>query len=212
MTTLVLAEHDNQRLNEATAKTVAAAQKLGGDVHVLVAGKGAAAVAAEAAKLAGVAKVLLAEVRCAGAWPRRAARGADRLARRALRRAGRADHRVGQERHAARRRAPRRDAGLRRDGGARPRHVPPPDLCRQRHPDGEVEGREEGPDHPHRLIPGGGGDRLGAGRERRAPLPIRASPPSKARASRRPSGRSSPRRRSSSRAGARSARRRNSWK
>ena len=61
MTTLVLAEHDNQRLNEATAKTVSAAQKLGGDVHVLVAGKGAAAVAAEAAKLAGVTKVLLAE-------------------------------------------------------------------------------------------------------------------------------------------------------
>ncbi len=61
MTTLVLAEHDNQRLNEATAKSVAAAAKLGGDVHVLVAGKGAAGVAAEAAKLAGVSKVLLAE-------------------------------------------------------------------------------------------------------------------------------------------------------
>ena len=43
MTALVLAEHDNQHLNEATAKTVAAAAKLGGDVHVLVAGKGAAA-------------------------------------------------------------------------------------------------------------------------------------------------------------------------
>ena len=45
MTTLVLAEHDNQRLNEATAKTVSAAAKLGGDIHVLVAGKGAAPVA-----------------------------------------------------------------------------------------------------------------------------------------------------------------------
>ena len=61
MTSLVLAEHDNARLNEATAKTVAAASKLGGDVHVLVAGKGASAVAAEAAKLTGVAKVLLVE-------------------------------------------------------------------------------------------------------------------------------------------------------
>ena len=61
MTSLVLAEHDNARLNEATAKTVAAASKLGGDVHVLVAGKGASAVAAEAAKLTGVTKVLLAE-------------------------------------------------------------------------------------------------------------------------------------------------------
>jgi electron transfer flavoprotein alpha subunit len=61
MTSLVVAEHDNSRLNEATAKTVAAAQKLGGDVHVLVAGQGAAGVAAEAAKLSGVTKVLLAE-------------------------------------------------------------------------------------------------------------------------------------------------------
>ena len=61
MTSLVLAEHDNSRLNDVTAKTVFAAQKLGGDVHVLVAGTGAAGVAAEAAKLAGVTKVLLAE-------------------------------------------------------------------------------------------------------------------------------------------------------
>ena len=61
MTALVLAEHDNKSLNEATAKTVAAAKLLGGDVHVLVAGKDAAGVAAEAAKLSGVAKVLLAE-------------------------------------------------------------------------------------------------------------------------------------------------------
>lgn len=61
MTSLVLAEHDNRRLNEATAKTVAAASKLGGDLHVLVAGTGVAAVAAEAAKLNGVTKVLTAE-------------------------------------------------------------------------------------------------------------------------------------------------------
>ncbi len=61
MTSLVLAEHDNKRLNEATAKTVSAAAKLGADVHVLVAGKGASAVAAEAAKLSGVTKVLVAE-------------------------------------------------------------------------------------------------------------------------------------------------------
>ena len=61
MTILVLAEHDNARLNEATAKALSAAQKLGGDMHVLVAGKNAAAVAEEASKLAGVAKVLLAQ-------------------------------------------------------------------------------------------------------------------------------------------------------
>jgi electron transfer flavoprotein alpha subunit len=61
MTTLILAEHDNKQLNEATAKTVTAAQQLGGDIHVLVAGKGAGSVSAEASKLNGVAKVLLAE-------------------------------------------------------------------------------------------------------------------------------------------------------
>ena len=61
MTTLVLAEHDNKNLNEATAKTLTAALQLGGDVHVLVAGKGAAGVADQAARLSGVTKVLLAE-------------------------------------------------------------------------------------------------------------------------------------------------------
>jgi electron transfer flavoprotein alpha subunit len=61
MTTLILAEHDNKRLNEATAKALSAAERLGGDVHVLVAGNSAKAVAEEAAKLAGVGKVLLAE-------------------------------------------------------------------------------------------------------------------------------------------------------
>ena len=61
MTTLVLAEHDNQALNDATYKAVTAAAEIGGDVHVLVAGKGCAGVADEAAKISGVAKVLLAE-------------------------------------------------------------------------------------------------------------------------------------------------------
>src|SRR5687767_13973239 len=61
MATLVLAEHDNAHLNEATARTLAAAGKLGADVHVLVAGKGVAAVASDAAQLSGVAKVLVAE-------------------------------------------------------------------------------------------------------------------------------------------------------
>jgi electron transfer flavoprotein alpha subunit len=61
MTTLVIAEHDNAQLKGATLNTVAAAAKLGGDVHVLVAGSGAQGVADEAAKIAGVAKVLLAD-------------------------------------------------------------------------------------------------------------------------------------------------------
>ncbi len=59
MTTLVLAEHDNKTLRDATAKAVSAAKALGGEVHVLVAGKDAKAVAEAAAKLDGVGKVLL---------------------------------------------------------------------------------------------------------------------------------------------------------
>ena len=61
MATLLLAEHDNKSLKDATNKAVSAAKAIGGDVHVLVAGKDAKAAADAAAKLDGVAKVLLAE-------------------------------------------------------------------------------------------------------------------------------------------------------
>ncbi|NIE68485.1 MULTISPECIES: electron transfer flavoprotein subunit alpha/FixB family protein [Burkholderiaceae] len=61
MTNLVIAEHDNQSIKAATLNTVAAAQKIGGDVHVLVAGHNAQAAADAAAKIAGVSKVLLAD-------------------------------------------------------------------------------------------------------------------------------------------------------
>ncbi|MGH1353192.1 MAG: electron transfer flavoprotein subunit alpha/FixB family protein [Methyloligellaceae bacterium] len=61
MTTLLIAEHDNVSLKDATAKALTAAAKLGGDVHVLVAGKGCGAAAEAASKLSGVAKVLVAE-------------------------------------------------------------------------------------------------------------------------------------------------------
>jgi electron transfer flavoprotein alpha subunit len=61
MAVLVLAEHSNSALNDATAKTVTAAAAFGGDVDVLVAGENASAAAEAAAKLAGVRKVLLAE-------------------------------------------------------------------------------------------------------------------------------------------------------
>ncbi|WP_169567104.1 electron transfer flavoprotein subunit alpha/FixB family protein [Sneathiella limimaris] len=59
MTVLVYADHDNAALGAATLNTVTAASQLGGDIHVLVAGSGCAAVADEAAKVAGVAKVIL---------------------------------------------------------------------------------------------------------------------------------------------------------
>ena len=61
MTTLLVAEHAGGALNDATGKALTAAVKLGGDVHVLVAGEGARSAAEAAAKLAGVAKVLVAE-------------------------------------------------------------------------------------------------------------------------------------------------------
>jgi electron transfer flavoprotein alpha subunit len=61
MTILVIAEHDNKVLAPATLNTVAAAAKIGGDIHVLVAGQGAGAVAEAAAQVAGVSKVLVAD-------------------------------------------------------------------------------------------------------------------------------------------------------
>ncbi len=61
MAILVYAEHDNASLKKATLNTIAAAQQIGDDVHVLVAGSGNQAAADEAAKIAGVTKVLLAD-------------------------------------------------------------------------------------------------------------------------------------------------------
>ena len=61
MAILVIAEHNNGVLGAATLNTVAAAQKIGGDVAVLVAGQNVGAVAEAAAKVAGVARVLVAD-------------------------------------------------------------------------------------------------------------------------------------------------------
>jgi electron transfer flavoprotein alpha subunit len=61
MASLVIAEHDNKALNDATARTVTAAAAISAPVHVLVAGENCKAVAEAAAKIAGVEKVLLAD-------------------------------------------------------------------------------------------------------------------------------------------------------
>ncbi|HWA62538.1 MAG TPA: electron transfer flavoprotein subunit alpha/FixB family protein [Caulobacteraceae bacterium] len=61
MAVLVVADHDNASLKDNTHKTVTAAKALSADVDVLVAGQGVAGVAAEAAKIEGVRKVLTAE-------------------------------------------------------------------------------------------------------------------------------------------------------
>ncbi|MBY4612038.1 electron transfer flavoprotein subunit alpha/FixB family protein, partial [Rhizobium sp. 9T] len=61
MTILLLADHDGNHLSDQTAKVLTAANQIGSDVHILVAGKAAKAAADQAAKLSGVTKVLLAE-------------------------------------------------------------------------------------------------------------------------------------------------------
>jgi len=61
MSVLVLAEHDNNTLKDATLAAVTAASKLGGDIHVLVAGQGVSGAAQAAAAVSGVAKVLVAD-------------------------------------------------------------------------------------------------------------------------------------------------------
>ncbi len=58
MAALVVAEHDRMHLKGGTANAVAAAAKMAGEVHVLVAGSGSRAAAEAASKLAGVTKVL----------------------------------------------------------------------------------------------------------------------------------------------------------
>ncbi|TXI75592.1 MAG: electron transfer flavoprotein subunit alpha/FixB family protein [Dechloromonas sp.] len=61
MTILVIAEHDNQSLKAATLNTVAAAQKIGSDIHVLVAGANCQAAAQQASQLNGVSTVKVAD-------------------------------------------------------------------------------------------------------------------------------------------------------
>ena len=61
MAILVFAEHDNKALKKASLSTVAAAQKIGGEIHLLVAGHNCAGAAKAAAQVAGVAKVLHAD-------------------------------------------------------------------------------------------------------------------------------------------------------
>ena len=61
MSILVIAEHNNQALNPTTLSALSAAQRIGGEIDLLVAGSGCRAVAEEAAKAAGVTRVLLAD-------------------------------------------------------------------------------------------------------------------------------------------------------
>ncbi|QID17369.1 electron transfer flavoprotein subunit alpha/FixB family protein [Nitrogeniibacter mangrovi] len=86
MSILVIAEHDNAVLKAATLNTVAAAQAIGGDIDLLVAGSGCGAVAEAGARLAGVGRVLVAD---AGHY---AEHGAENLAALVVARAGGYSH------------------------------------------------------------------------------------------------------------------------
>src|SRR4051812_13067260 len=66
MAVLILAKHVNLTLNDATARAVTAARAMGGDIHTLVAGSDAGAVAEAAARLDGVAKVIYVEGKAYG--------------------------------------------------------------------------------------------------------------------------------------------------
>ena len=59
MSCLIIAEHDNSTLKPATRNAVTAATQIGGEIHLLVAGSDCAAVAAAAAQIEGVARVLV---------------------------------------------------------------------------------------------------------------------------------------------------------
>jgi electron transfer flavoprotein alpha subunit len=61
MTILLLADHDNTELSDQTAKALTAAREIGGDVHILVAGRNCRNVAEQASRLDGIARVLLAD-------------------------------------------------------------------------------------------------------------------------------------------------------
>src|SRR5512132_3154152 len=61
MSILVIAEHDHNSIKGGTLNAIAAAQKVGGEIHVLVAGHNAAPAAAAAAQIAGVTRVLHAD-------------------------------------------------------------------------------------------------------------------------------------------------------
>jgi electron transfer flavoprotein alpha subunit len=61
MAVLVVAEHDNSSIRKSTLNAVAAAQKIGGDIHILVAGHQAGGAAKAASQIAGIAKVLHAD-------------------------------------------------------------------------------------------------------------------------------------------------------
>ena len=156
MTTLLIAEHDNASIKDATNKALTAAAALGADVDVLVAGQNAKGAADAAAKLGGVKKVLLADDALY------AHDLAEPLAALVVALAEKYDAIVAPATSRYKNVMPRVAALL--DvmqvseviKVARAGHVRAADLCRQRDPDREVEGQEEGHHGSHLDLPGDG--------------------------------------------------------
>ncbi len=161
MAILLIAEHDNATLSDQTAKALSAALRIGPEVHVLVAGKGAQAAAEAAARLEGAAKVLLAE--------------ADELQQQlaeplaalivslapGLRHHRGARHRIGKERPAAGRRPARRGANFRDRRSDVARHLQASDLCGQCHSNRAIDRCHEGDHRSHGFVRLGRKRRLG---------------------------------------------------
>ena len=176
MTVLLIAEHDNKTLKDATNKALTAAKALGGDVHVLVAGKGCRAVADAAAKLDGVKKVLIAD---GAAYEHQLA---EPLAALVVSLAGAYDAIVAPATTTAKNFMPRaaalarRDADFRDHQGGLSGHVRAADLCRQRDPDREVDRRQESHHRAHLDLSGDGRRRIRDVSRTRPPRPIPACP------------------------------------
>ena len=182
MAVLVVADHDNASLKDNTHKTVTAAKALSGDVDVLVAGQGVDAVAAEAAKIEGVRKVLVAESDALGKQI------AEALAATVLALMPNYDAVLVPATSVGKNFAPRVAAKL----DVAPiseiievvvaRHLRAADLCRQRAGDGPVVRRQEGDHRAADRVQGGRRGRLGADREASPapmPAPTRASSPTR---------------------------------
>ena len=180
MAILLIAEHDNAApFRPDRQGAVGGAARSARDVHVLVAGKGAKAAADAAAKLQGR------RARCCSprptSWQQRLA---EPLAALIVSLAGGYDTIIAPATTSGKNVMPRVaalldvDAGLRDHRGRLARHLQAADLCRQRHPDGAVDRRQEGDHRAHRLLPGGRRGRLGCRSRRSRPRPIPASRPS----------------------------------
>ena len=152
MSVLVLAEHDNAELKRPSLNAVTAAQALGGEVHLLVAGSGAGPVAEAAARVPGVAKVLHADD---AAYEHGIA---ENLAPLVVGLAESYSHLIasattfGKERHAARRRSARRGPGLRDHRNRFRERLRAPDLCRQRARDRGEHRRTQSGDRSHNCV------------------------------------------------------------